>query len=144
MFKPLTVQKYCLKMCVLNYICPDYMHVKSTYRFSDFVSATFMVLTLLWLTVSTPFIVEVQKELHATQSTAPVEKSQEDNTNPFSGLNEERSSEISISEYLHHSAAIVGTHSYDLEHGDSEGTRIYIAFYGELLSPPPEGSFLLA
>lgn len=118
------------------------MKAKHTYRLTESVSAAFMVLTLLWLTVSTPFIIEVQKELNTTCSTLPSEQSQEDNTNPFSGMNEEKSSEISISEYLHSGTALISRHSLNIEHADTQGADIYIAYYGELLSPPPEGASL--
>ncbi|HRP31445.1 MAG TPA: hypothetical protein PKV73_06120 [Agriterribacter sp.] len=97
-----------------------------------------MVLTLLWLTISTPFVFEARQNLGRTHSSAASCPVPDENTNPFSGLNEEKSSEISISEYLHDAADLVAAHGIEITYTDTHGAGIYIAFYGELISPPPE------
>jgi len=100
-------------------------------------SAVFMIVALLWLTVSIPFVNAAQE-----QQKAAVERSggQDRNTNPFSGTNEEKSETgvNMLQEYLHethtteHHFIIVSNpfkcHSADL----------YFAFHPELISPPPE------
>lgn len=120
------------------------MESKRTYQLVDFISAVFLILTLLWLTVSTPFIFEAQKEINRTHTSVPPGQPTEDSTNPFSGLNEEKSSEISLSEYLHDGSAILDMNPLRIAHADADGADIYIAFYGELLSPPPECSSLMS
>jgi len=97
-----------------------------------------MIMTLLWLTISAPFILTVQKELNnaaAGTNKQPVE----DNTNPFSGLSEEKTSSANaLSEYLHEPLSLPVPGVPTLEHDSNNTPLIYIAYYGELLSPPPE------
>ena len=97
-----------------------------------------MIMTLLWLTISAPFILTVQKELNNT--TAGTNKQPaEDNANPFSGLNEEKTSSANaLSEYLHEPLSLSVPGIPALEHDSNNTLLIYIAYYGELLSPPPE------
>ncbi|MFT3700751.1 MAG: hypothetical protein QM802_00150 [Agriterribacter sp.] len=99
-----------------------------------------MILTLLWLTVSTPFILSVQKELSKpTASACSDNTSMEEDANPFSGLNEEKSSSsTTFSEYLHEPFHLPTINVPELVHNGSAGVIIYIAHYGELVSPPPE------
>lgn len=66
---------------------------------------------------------------------------EKDTDNPFSGTTEEKSSSNSnsiVEEYLHdtHSSEhyiAVPSREYKVEHAS-----IYIAFHGELISPPPD------
>ena len=97
-----------------------------------------MIMTLLWLTVSAPFIFNAQKELLNT--TAGAEKqANDDNANPFSGLNEEKTGNVNtLSEYLHEHLHIPVPGTTELEHNSNTTPPIYIAYCGELLSPPPE------
>ena len=101
-------------------------------------SSLFMIVALLWLTVSTPFVYaadqlskqEIQKETGSS----------EEESNPFSNTTEEKneSGVNTISEYLHH------THHSD--HGFTTLTKsykchssdTYLAFHPELLVPPPK------
>lgn len=97
-----------------------------------------MIITLLWLTVSTPFIFSVQKELR-NASISTEQQANEDNSNPFSGLNEEKTSSVNtLSEYLHEHLHLPVPATPVLEHNSNATDLIYIAYYGELLSPPPE------
>ncbi|MBX3254793.1 MAG: hypothetical protein KF862_11685 [Chitinophagaceae bacterium] len=115
---------------------------KTTYRSKHYASCVFMMLTLLWLTVSAPFIMDMQKKLHdLTSSSAgsPQSQSMEEAANPFSGLNEEKcSGGNTLSEYLHEPLALAVPLDVELIHASRGGTAIYIAYCGELLSPPPE------
>jgi len=97
-----------------------------------------MIMTLLWLTISAPFILTVQQEL--TNTAAGTNKqSVEDNANPFSGLNEEKTGSANVlSEYLHEPLSLPFPGIPTLEHDSNNTPLIYIAYYGELLSPPPE------
>ena len=97
-----------------------------------------MIFTLLWLTVSTSLIADIQQQLNEKNSSSASAPSMEENTNPFSGLNEEKCSTNTFSEYLHESLTLAVLMQPDLEHGNHTGSIIYIAYYGELISPPPE------
>lgn len=95
-----------------------------------------MIVTLLWLTVSTPFVFKAQQEQKKEQT----QSKQNYNTNPFSNTTEEKneSSVNTLSEYLHEPPAmennfIVLTTLYKLY-----SSKIYLAHHPELLSPPPE------
>lgn len=111
---------------------------KCTYTKAHGVSALLMLLALIWLTVSTPFVYESQqlkKEL--AKQLPPVE---DEDYNPFSNTTEEKSenSVNTLSEYLHdlhiaeHPSTIIA--KYYKCHPDN----LYFAYHPELLSPPPE------
>jgi len=101
-------------------------------------SSIFMVLALLWLTISTPFVYEAQKVQKETQKQT---KQGEQNPNPFANTTEEKneSSVNTLSEYLHDPLSI--------ETDFIVLTRLYQRYpciicpehHPELLSPPPEG-----
>jgi hypothetical protein len=114
------------------------MASNSTYKLKHYASAVFMIFTLLWLTVSTSIIADIQQHLNGKSSSRASAQSMEENTNPFSGLNEEKCSTNTFSEYLHESLTLSVLAQPDLEHSSHAGSLIYIAYYGELISPPPE------
>lgn len=107
-------------------------------------SCIFMVLTLAWLTVSLPVVYAAQQgtALSATTNAGmPADSNEDDSDNPFANTTEEKTpnSINSISEeYLHdtHSAEYYPADpsiEYKVEH-----VPVYIAFHGELISPPPD------
>lgn len=98
---------------------------------------------LLWLTVSTPFIINAKKQLQIASTelgSTDVSQSLEEDNNPFSGLNEEKSGSNAntFSEYLHEHFQMPVINEAALIHESNTGGLIYVAYYGELLSPPPE------
>ena len=113
------------------------MAAKRTYRLRHHASAIFMICTLLWLTVSTPLILDAQREL-SSKCLSGAPNQAEESTNPFAGLNEEKSSTNAFSEYLHEPLTVSEVNAPGTEHGSHAGSDIYIAYYGELISPPPE------
>lgn len=108
-----------------------------TYKPKHQLSAVFMIFALLWLTVSASLVADIQQRLNDKNSRASAQ-TMEENTNPFSGLNEEKCSTNAFSEYLHESLTLSIFTQPDLEHNCHAGSVIYIAYYGELISPPPE------
>ena len=99
-------------------------------------SSTLMVLTLLWLTVSTPFVYEAQKFQKETQK----QTRQADNNNPFSNTTEEKneSSVNTLSEYLHDNLTIESDFVTLVRIYKRYPSIIYPEHHPELLSPPPE------
>ena len=99
-----------------------------------------MMLALLWLTLSLPFVFKAQQELakkYSISSNLPVT---EEESNPFSSTTEEKApSSTSFSEeYLHDchishhvSAILMAMHILQ-----NDGT--YHAYHGELDVPPPD------
>jgi hypothetical protein len=119
----------------------------SSYSFSQVSAGVMMILTLLWLMLSTPFVYQAQKELAKYKaSTLSMENTAGDNEecNPFGNTTEEKteSNFNTLSEYLHHIDELfhlAGTsHTHNCCHSFSE----YVAFHGELLCPPP--NFILS
>lgn len=103
-----------------------------------------MFLALLWLTVSLPFVYDAQQKLAKISSMAapvndnPVENSED--ANPLSSSVEEKvpSNASILEEYIHHSDEAFISDNSRLSHIDKHSTDLYLAFHGELLSPPPE------
>jgi len=112
-------------------------------------SGIFMMLVLLWLTVSTPFISEFQqqmadreKDLHKDCGGNCREKDVATACIPFANITEEKtesSASITFSEEYTHDHHEQLTNLDDiLKHAKCRHSALYIAFQGELLSPPPE------
>ena len=110
------------------------------------LSSVFMILTLVWLTVSLPFVNAAQQQATELSSKAtsdnPLNPDEEDdNNNPFANTTEEKTSgsfNTLSEEYLHDAHSFdhyvtVPSVEYKLEH-----VSTYIAFHGELISPPPD------
>ncbi|RYF90210.1 MAG: hypothetical protein EOO03_04175 [Chitinophagaceae bacterium] len=120
---------------------------KATYCFFHKASAVFMMLALVWLTISTPFVCSFKQEMakmaqmdNAPDASVPVE---DDNSNPLGNNTEEKtpSSPTSLTEeYLHHGES---THFFLSQRAifyKCTNTDIYTAFHGELLVPPPNAA----
>lgn len=113
------------------------------YRFKECTLSIFLMITLVWLTISAPFVFDAKKKLqksNITASVSDINQSIEENSNPFAGLNEEKCSSNSntLSEYLHEHFHMPELSESELIHESYTGGSIYVAYYGELLSPPPE------
>lgn len=109
-----------------------------TYNTFQVASAIFMILALLWLTVSTPFVFNSQKERSSQQLSANA-GTEEETANPFGNTTEEKTPNSSSfsEEYLHdhhgadHFLLIVS------QYHKCENSGTYTAFHGELLVRPP-------
>ena len=107
-----------------------------------FVSCIFMMLALAWLTISLPIVYSAQQvalEKKAAKTDSP--QTEEEASNTFGNTTEEKTAGNSNSlseEYLHeaHTTEHFTTElsiEYRIEHFST-----YIAFYGDLESPPPD------
>ncbi len=112
---------------------------KKKYSLKTIVAAVVFVLSLLWLTVSIPFVYAAKQQLEAS-ATIPSddELPGSDNNGVFGNSSEEKAeSGNSLSEYLHHihdlSHPVTSLHTHNCSHEFS----VYVAFHGELLCPPP-------
>jgi hypothetical protein len=117
------------------------MKTRSLYSFKNKIYSVLMIIALFWATVNLPFVYNAQQEIakeHSTSSDAPA--GEEENC-PYANSTEEKASSTSFSEeYLHH----VEDHYLEddkLSHDHRHSYDVYIAFHGELISPPPD-SFL--
>lgn len=100
-----------------------------------------MILALLWLTISTPFVyASEQKQAQHNKIFASFDSTpEEESSNPFADTTEEKNPNSSSfsEEYLHehdahHHFSFVGSQNYKCEDSDT-----YTAFHGEVQVPPP-------
>jgi len=107
------------------------------------LSAVFMILALLWLTVSAPFVASSKQQIADTEQVGdietPLSTGDGDNTNPFGNNTEEKSpgSTSFSEEYLHDHHKSEGFFSVISNYHKLENAGTYVAFHGELLVPPP-------
>ncbi len=107
------------------------------------LSCLVMIVTLLWLTVSTPFVYNYQQQVkkEAVQKQQSTDKS-DDTSNPLSTTNEEKSESgiNTLSEYLHDVHIL--EHYYTLLSNcfECRNSNLYLAFHPETISPPPDSA----
>ncbi|MGZ8558232.1 MAG: hypothetical protein ACXWWC_07865 [Chitinophagaceae bacterium] len=117
-------------------------HVK-IYNFFQLCSAVFLILALLWLTISLPFVYASQQELakqNKSQNAAiSFAGNEEETTNPFSNTEEKAPANgASFSEeYMHDNHKADYFFSIASQYHKCENADTYHAFHGELLVPPP-------
>ena len=117
-------------------------HIK-TYNFYQLCSAVFLILALLWLTISLPFVYASQQELaeqNKSQNAAiPYAGNEEETTNPFSDTEEKAPANGGSfsQEYMHDNHKADYFFCIASQYHKCENADTYHAFHGELLVPPP-------
>jgi hypothetical protein len=120
--------------------------IKNIYSFCNKMAAVGMVLALLWLTVSAPFILAAQQELAdyhlSADGSIPSGACEDENSSPFGNATEEKapSSSTFSEEYLHDHHTDEHSFSIALQYNKHGDAGTYIAFHGELLVPPPNAA----
>ena len=115
------------------------------YNTIQLASAIFMILALIWLTVSPPFVFAHQQELSKQSKmindSSPLDSNEEESsTNPFGNTTEEKNPTSNSSfaeEYIHDHHIDEYFFSTTSQYHKCENAGTYIAFHGELLVPPP-------
>ena len=123
---------------------------RKPYTIFQKASAIFLMLTLLWLTVSTPFIISSQEELSKKQygvsntNTADTGCPQDDCNDDTSDGSASNNIEEKVpttnnltEELLHEYHSIQHFISQRSQYHKLENSDTYTAFHGELLVPPP-------
>ncbi|MET0461815.1 MAG: hypothetical protein ABW007_01620 [Chitinophagaceae bacterium] len=98
-----------------------------------FSSSVLMILMLLWLTVSAPFTSGLQQK-------AKTEK-KGNAASPLAGTEEEKvpsSPASTANEYLHENEDLQHASTTIVTHYCTHHITAYIAFHGDLVSPPPK------
>jgi len=122
---------------------------KNKKKYSPFqmASAIFMILALLWLTISAPFILSGQqksvKQQKTSSTSVPAETSEEESSNPLGNNTTEEKvpGTISLSEeYLHDHHTTEYFFSLISQYHKLENAGTYTAFHGEILIPPPNAA----
>jgi ABC-type lipoprotein release transport system permease subunit len=106
-----------------------------------YISCIFMMLALAWLTISLPVVYSAQENLQEKTSKNQQTAQDEESDNPLTNTTEEKTPAGSNSfseEYLHDSNHTEHfttelSFKYHIEHNST-----YIAFYGDLETPPPD------
>ena len=117
---------------------------QKTYSLFQKCSAIFMILTLLWLTISTPFVFSYQQEIakqeKKSQNNIPVSTTEEEAGKPLGNTSSTGSTNTFSEEYLHvhHDADTFFTLVALYLHSHQDDT--YHAYHGELLVPPPNAA----
>ena len=100
-----------------------------------------MILTLCWLTISMPLVIDFKEKVAKMENKSTIPSNQDDESAPLGNNTEEKvpfSNNSFSEEYLHD---LHITHHYFFsetsQYHNFENTDIYIAFHGELLVPPP-------
>jgi hypothetical protein len=105
------------------------------------LSSVFMIVALIWLTISTPYVYAAQtsKQTIAKQQCSS-QQGKDDAGNPLNNSTEEKTESgfNTLSEYLHE--------AHVLEHGyiiiekfeKCHAEDLYFAYHPELISPPPD------
>lgn len=122
------------------------MQGKPNHMAARYTSSIFMMSVLLWLTVSAPFVISFQKQVEEREKKMAIAENActgEDSSdcNPFANTTEEKTESGSVNfseEYMHDHTEVIHTPDDLLKHGNCGHSALYIDFYGELLSPPPE------
>lgn len=117
------------------------------YQLRDQLTSMLMLLTLLWLTVSTPFVTAAQIKaeksglISANSLLQHDEAEEEQSCTPFgSNTTEEKTSNglnTLTEEYLHTSDELFHLAELSLNHTRYHTVSEYVAFHGEMLCPPP-------
>ena len=119
---------------------------RKTYSVFQLCSATFMILALMWLTVSTPFFIASQQDVARQKmeksASSPMAGNEEEPNNPFGNNTEEKAPNANTfsEEYLHHFDITSPFYTKISQYHKHENSDAYIAFHGELLVPPPNAS----
>lgn len=117
---------------------------KKTYSLFQLTSAVVMIVALLWLTVSAPFVNAAQQELSKVAKMLNTDDSlcnDEESSNTVNNNTEEKkpSSNNSVSEeYLHSHYYNESLFTIVSQRHVSKNADEYIAYHGELDSPPPD------
>jgi hypothetical protein len=111
------------------------------------LSAVVMILALLWLTISIPFVYAAQQELAKENRMAnesfPLAGNEEGSANPFGNATEEKAPNNGSSfseEYLHDHYKADYFFSIVSQYHKCENADTYHAFHGELIVPPPNAA----
>ncbi|TCZ64701.1 hypothetical protein [Flaviaesturariibacter aridisoli] len=114
---------------------------RSSYTTAQKIGSVLLMIALLWLTVSIPFVYRFQQQQKAIKASIALEKSADDDSgNPLSNTNEEKcESGVSMpSEYLHeplhieHPSGALSLQYHSYEQDD------FVAFHPEFITPPPD------
>ena len=115
---------------------------KKTYNVFQRFTSVFLMLTLVWLTISIPYVYSSQLQLAADGVSVGIPLSvtaEEESHNPFGNTTEEKGpgNNSMTEEYLHGNEDTGGFFTATSPMYNCVDWGTYHAFHGELLVPPP-------
>ena len=122
------------------------MALKKSHTKMQLATSVFMMLALLWLTISLPFVYAGQQKIAAEKKVCKQmqladEENGDQSCNPFGNNTEEKAPSTGINsfseEYLHHSEDLFHAVELFLSHHHVHSVDEYVSFHGEMLCPPP-------
>jgi hypothetical protein len=111
------------------------------YKPLRFLTALLMMLTLAWLTVSLPFVNEARQKAAAIALHEAGKNTDSNSTDPFGNTTEEKNPNTNntlAEEFLHEQDEHTESYPFSIQYNKCTSIAVYVAFHGELLSPPPE------
>ncbi|MET0461817.1 MAG: hypothetical protein ABW007_01630 [Chitinophagaceae bacterium] len=118
----------------------------SAYQLRHYFTSITMLLMMLWLTVSAPFVFAAQLKATQQQELTAASSQSADNTaddeqacTPLGSTEEKTSNGVNSfsEEYLHMDSELFHLAELSLNHTPQHAVSEYVAFHGELLCPPP-------
>lgn len=111
---------------------------QAIYSLGHLSAALLMLLALLWLTVSTPFVFKAQQKGIAVEK--GIQGKTSDAQDPFSGTTEEKTESglSALSEYLHDIAYPEQHFKVLVKYEKCHSSGLYLAYHPDLLCPPPD------
>ncbi len=104
------------------------------------IPAVIMIFSLLWLTVSLPFVDAAKTQIAYSLAEESGEVPVNNDNNPFANTTEEKTSggNNTLSEEFLHETQYLHKHAErSVYHNKCNHPALYIAFHGELFCPPP-------
>lgn len=101
-----------------------------------------MMLALVWLTISIPFVYAAQQQVASMAVAHDISADVDDNSNcnPFANTTEEKTEGggNTLSEYLHDMHLLLHYVAAVEKYSKCHPSDLYYAFHPELISPPPD------
>ncbi|ANE51172.1 hypothetical protein [Flavisolibacter tropicus] len=104
------------------------------------ISSVFMMMALLWLTISIPYVYASQQAQKAVAKQQCQSQRDDGSSNPLTNTNEEKteSGVNTLSEYLHEAHIIEHGYTIIEKYEKCHAEDLYFAYHPELISPPPD------
>lgn len=99
-----------------------------------------MIIALLWLTISIPFVYAAQTSQHDLLTQQCENQPEEECSNPLTNTTEEKTGSgiNNLSEYLHEAHSLEHGYIIVTKYEKCHADDLYFAYHPELISPPPD------
>jgi hypothetical protein len=103
------------------------------------ISSVLMIIALVWLTISAPFVYAAKSPDIASHQQQNNPAQDEECSNPFAGSEEKTEGGVNtLSEYLHEAHSLEHGYLIIVRYEKCHADDLYFAYHPELVSPPPD------